>query len=135
MLRSEIMRAVKRSNTGPEIAVRKSLHALGFRFRLHRRDLPGSPDIVLPKYKAVIFVHGCFWHRHPGCRYASSPKSRMDYWVPKFKANIARDARNQADLLNLGWAVHTVWECETRVRSTLDEILRAILANPGSQMG
>lgn len=132
MLRSEIMRAVKRSNTGPEIAVRKSLHALGFRFRLHRRDLPGSPDIVLPKYKAVIFVHGCFWHRHPGCRYASSPKTRTDYWEPKFEANIARDARNQADLRNLGWGVYTVWECETRVKSILDERLSTIFASLGS---
>lgn len=96
MSRSDIMRAVKRAHTGPEIVVRRALHALGLRFRLHRRDLPGSPDIVLPRFRTVVFVHGCFWHRHPGCRYASMPKSRQEYWLPKFKANVERDAKKRS---------------------------------------
>lgn len=98
---------------------RKLLHALGLRFRLHRRDLPGSPDIVLPGYRKVIFVHGCFWHRHLGCRYATTPKTRQDYWVPKFAANVERDARKQAQLEELGWHVLVVWECETKTKDAL----------------
>lgn len=103
MSRSDIMRAVKRAHTAPEIVVRQALHALGLRFRLHRRDLPGSPDIVLPKLRTVVFVHGCFWHRHPDCRYATTPKSRQEYWLPKFEANVERDARKEAQLRELGW--------------------------------
>lgn len=114
MLRSDIMRAVKRSNTKPEVTVRKILHSLGYRFRLHRRDLPGSPDIVMPKYRTVIFVHGCFWHRHAHCRYTTTPKTRQDYWLPKFSANVERDARKEAQLLEQGWEVMVVWECETK---------------------
>lgn len=102
MSRGDIMRAVKRAHTGPEIVVRRALHALGLRFRLHRRDLPGSPDIVLPRFRTVVFVHGCFWHRHPGCRYASIPKTRQEYWLPKFKANVERDAKKEAQLCELG---------------------------------
>ncbi|MBT8768734.1 very short patch repair endonuclease [Metapseudomonas boanensis] len=124
MSRSDIMRAVKRAHTGPEIIVRKALHALGLRFRLHRRDLPGSPDIVLPRFRTVVLVHGCFWHRHPGCRYASTPKSRQEYWLPKFKANIERDAKKEAQLCELGWRVIVVWECETKQRESLIDRLR-----------
>lgn len=124
MSRSDIMRAVKRVNTAPEMIVRQELHALGLRFRLHRRDLPGSPDIVLPKLRTVIFVHGCFWHRHSDCRYATIPKTRQEYWLPKFAANIERDARKNAQLQVLGWRVLLVWECETKRREGLTLRLR-----------
>ncbi|HBN9610494.1 very short patch repair endonuclease [Pseudomonas aeruginosa] len=124
MSRSDIMRAVKRAHTGPEIVIRQALHALGLRFRLHRRDLPGSPDIVLPRFRTVVFVHGCFWHRHPGCRYASTPKSRQEYWFPKFKANVERDAKKEAQLRELGWRVLVIWECETKSREALEARLR-----------
>ena len=118
------MRAVKRAHTRPEIVVRQALHALGFRFRLHRRDLPGSPDIVLPKFRTVVFVHGCFWHRHSDCRYATTPKSRQEYWLPKFEANVERDARKEAQLRELGWRVLVMWECETKSLETLEVRLR-----------
>ena len=124
MSRSDIMRAVKRANTAPEIIVRQVLHALGIRFRLHRRDLPGSPDVVLPRFRTVIFVHGCFWHRHPDCRYTTTPKTRLDYWLPKFAANIERDHRKEAQLQALGWRVLLVWECETKQRGELTLRLR-----------
>ena len=118
------MRAVKRAHTRPEIVVRQTLHALGFRFRLHRRDLPGSPDIVLPKFRTVVFVHGCFWHRHSDCRYATTPKSRQEYWLPKFEANVERDARKEAQLRELGWRVLVMWECETKSLEALEARLR-----------
>ena len=124
MSRSDIMRAVKRAHTKPEIIVRKALHALGLRFRLHRRDLPGSPDIVLPRFRTVVFVHGCFWHRHPGCRHATTPKSRQEYWLPKFEANVERDARKEAQLRELGWRVAVIWECETKSLAALEARLR-----------
>jgi len=124
MSRSDIMRAVKRAHTAPEIIVRQTLHALGLRFRLQRRDLPGSPDIVLPRFRTAIFVHGCFWHRHPGCRYATTPKTRQEYWLPKFIANVERDARKESQLRERGWRVLVVWECETRQLESLKERLR-----------
>ncbi|WP_256658603.1 very short patch repair endonuclease [Pseudomonas sp. LTGT-11-2Z] len=124
MSRSDIMRAVKRAHTKPEIIVRQALHALGLRFRLHRRDLPGSPDIVLPRLRTVVFVHGCFWHRHPACRYATTPKSRQEYWLPKFEANVERDARKEAQLRELGWRVVVIWECETKSLEALEARLR-----------
>ncbi|WP_225897128.1 very short patch repair endonuclease [Brevundimonas goettingensis] len=110
------MRKVRGKNTTPEIKVRSALHRAGYRFRLHRKDLPGSPDIVLPSRKAVVFVHGCFWHRHPGCRAASSPSTRADFWNAKFTRNVARDRENIQNLESLGWRVHVVWECETNGR-------------------
>ena len=112
--RSRNMSAIKSKNTKPEIAVRKLLHAMGFRFRLHRKDLPGSPDIVLPKYKTVIFVHGCFWHRHENCKYASTPKTRQEFWNKKFNENINRDKINQENLSSKGWKIIIVWECEIK---------------------
>lgn len=118
------MTSVKREHTSPEIAVRRLLHAMGLRFRLHQRSLPGSPDVVLPKRKTAVFVHGCFWHRHAGCRYASSPKTRQEYWIPKFAANVERDARKAAELETLGWRVLVIWECETRNLAALEERLR-----------
>ncbi|WP_107328446.1 very short patch repair endonuclease [Metapseudomonas otitidis] len=118
------MKAVRRSNTSGELVVRRLLHGMGLRFRLHLRNLPGTPDIVLPKYKTIIFVHGCFWHRHPGCRYASTPKTRQEFWLPKFAANVERDARKEAQLREMGWRVLVIWECETRGLPELEERLR-----------
>lgn len=118
-VRSRIMRSVKRAHTKPEIFVRRLLHSLGLRFRVNRHDLPGSPDIVLPKYKTVIFVHGCFWHRHSGCRFSTTPKTRVDYWLPKFASNVERDVRKERELKDLGWRVMIVWECETRDQASL----------------
>ena len=117
------MARVKGKHTKPEIAVRRALHRLGYRFRLHRSDLAGRPDIVLPKYKTAIFVHGCFWHRHPNCSKASMPKTRIDFWRDKFEANVARDRRNAEALEAAGWTVLTVWECETRRSLSLAEQL------------
>lgn len=110
--RSRIMRAVGRTNTKPELVVRRMLHTLGLRFRLHRRNLPGTPDIVLPRWRTVIFVHGCFWHRHMGCRKATTPKSRKEFWSTKFEQNVRRDRRTEALLRDGGWRVLVVWECE-----------------------
>lgn len=125
--RSWNMSRIKGKNTKPEIVVRKMLHKLGYRFRLHRKDLPGCPDIVLAKYKTVIFVHGCFWHRHPGCRYAYSPKSRESFWKKKFEDNVARDQKNFSLLSDMGWSVKIIWECETRDEKNLIKILRSML--------
>lgn len=112
--RSEIMRSVRGKNTAPEMKVRSALHRAGYRFRLHRKDLPGKPDIVLPSRRAVVFVHGCFWHRHPACRAASSPSTRVAFWQDKFARNVERDRLAIAALERAGWAVHVIWECETK---------------------
>jgi DNA mismatch endonuclease (patch repair protein) len=110
--RSAIMRAVPRSNSSAEVQVRRLLHRLGLRFRLHQRNLPGTPDIVLPRYKTVVFVHGCFWHRHEGCSKATMPKTRSAFWRAKFEGNVERDRRNVDALENAGWRVLVVWQCE-----------------------
>lgn len=110
--RSWNMSRIRGRDTAPENLVRSTLHRAGYRFRLHRRDLPGRPDIVLSKYRTVVFVHGCFWHRHAGCRFAYTPKSRVDFWTAKFHANVERDRRNAFALRRLGWRVVTVWECD-----------------------
>lgn len=112
--RSRMMAGIRGADTKPEIAVRQYLHARGFRFRLHRRDLPGRPDVVLPKYGAVVFVHGCFWHRHSGCCFASTPATRPEFWKEKFAGNVARDRRNIDRLLELGWRICVIWECGLR---------------------
>lgn len=112
--RSKTMRAVRSKDTGPEVAVRRLAHSLGYRFRLHRKDLPGTPDIVFPKHRKVIFVHGCFWHGHDCPRGGRSPKTNAEYWQQKVGRNKARDARALADLQSKGWQVHTIWECEIR---------------------
>ncbi len=125
--RSEIMSRVKSSHTMPEIRVRKILHSLGYRFRLHRKDLPGTPDIVLPTYDSVIFVNGCFWHRHPDCRDASTPRTRTHFWKKKFAENVTRDREKTATLRSLGWKVLIVWECELRNEKTLLKTLRRFL--------
>ena len=125
--RSKNMSAIKSKNTKPEVEVRKLLHSMGFRFRLHKKDLPGSPDIVLPKYKTVIFVHGCFWHRHQNCKYASNPKTRVDFWNKKFKDNIERDIKVRKELENLEWNYLIIWECQIKNKTYLKEKLRTFL--------
>ncbi len=120
------MSRVKGKDTSPELRVRKAAHAMGLRFRLYRKDLPGRPDLVFPRYKTVIFVHGCFWHRHPGCAKASIPKSRTDFWQDKFKTNVARDKRNVDQLTDAGWKVSTIWECETKSAEVLASKLQGI---------
>ena len=106
------MARVKSANTGPEIAIRRVVHGLGYRFRLHRRDLPGTPDLVLPKYRAVLFIHGCFWHQHSCRRGRKQPASNQEYWRPKLSRNVERDADARSTLEAMGWRVLTVWECE-----------------------
>jgi len=125
--RSEIMSHIQGCNTGPERNVRKILHKMGYRFRLHRSDLPGKPDIVLPKYRTVIMVHGCFWHRHKGCRYAYTPKSRVEFWAKKFESNMSRDRIVKKKLQSIGWHIITVWQCEIRSPMLLGEKLDTML--------
>lgn len=124
-----MMSGIRGQNTKPEVAVRKLAHRLGYRFRLHRRDLPGTPDLVFPGRKKVVFVHGCFWHRHPGCRFAYNPKTRADFWNAKFDTNVARDVRVRSQLEELGWDVFVVWECQIadteRLETGLQEFLEA----------
>ena len=123
------MSRVKSTNTKPELRVRSALHAMGYRFRLHRKDLPGKPDIVLPKYRAVVFVHGCFWHQHPGCRKATIPRNNRDYWEQKLRRNFERDKKAQEELVESGWRVLTLWECEIpREEKALQENLAGALA-------
>jgi DNA mismatch endonuclease, patch repair protein len=121
------MSRIRSSNTSPERIVRSTLHALGFRFRLHRKDLPGSPDVVLPKYKTAIFVHGCFWHRHKGCKFAYTPKSRLDFWLRKFEENVLRDRRVKRQIQKLGWRPLVIWECQTRQPLELSRRLARLL--------
>lgn len=130
---SRRMKAVRQKNTAPEVTVRRLLFRLGLRFRLHVKRLPGSPDIVLRKYSTAIFVHGCYWHRHLGCKHATMPKTNQDYWLPKFEANVERDARKAEALRALGWRVLTVWECETRDPVTLEVRLRQEFDLPPGQ--
>ena len=122
--RSQVMSKIKSTDTKPEIIVRKLLFANGFRFRLHVKSLPGKPDIVLPKYKTVIFVHGCFWHLHPGCRDGTIPKTRTEYWKEKLLNNKKRDANHKTDLESLGWKVIQLWECE--IEKNPEEVLLGI---------
>jgi DNA mismatch endonuclease (patch repair protein) len=124
--RSAVMRRVRAKDTGPEMTVRRALTALGARYRLHRKDLPGSPDIVMPGRRLAIFVHGCFWHGHDCARGARVPKANADYWIAKIDRNRARDGRNLATLAAQGWRVEVLWECE--LKSGLDARLMALLA-------
>ena len=121
--RSEVMSRIRGRDTKPERAVRSILHRLGYRFRLHRTDLPGKPDIVLPCLRIVIFVHGCFWHRHEGCRFAYTPKTRTEFWLKKLESNVARDRQVETQLAELDWLVITVWECELRTPEKLTKRL------------
>ncbi len=126
--RSLIMAAVHSKDTKPEMAVRRLTHGMGYRYRLHVANLPGRPDLVFPSRGKVLFVHGCFWHRHTGCRYATLPKSRVEFWNAKFAANVARDRRARRELKKLGWQVLTVWQCELKDQSKLAERLDEFLA-------
>ena len=112
--RSRMMAGIRGKDTGPEMALRRAMHARGFRYLLHAKGLPGRPDLVLPKYGSVVFVHGCFWHRHPGCRYTSIPSTRPDFWQTKFEVNLVRDNAARGALLAAGWRVATVWDCAVR---------------------
>ena len=118
------MARVKATNTRPEIAVRRLVHRLGYRFRLHRRDLPGTPDLVLPKHRTVVFVHGCFWHQHDCRRGRRQPASNQAYWSPKLARNVARDASAKSALERLGWRVLTIWECQVTTLGLADRIDR-----------
>ena len=108
------MSRVSSRDTLPEMRIRRAAHALGLRYRLYRKDLPGNPDLIFPKHRVALFVHGCFWHRHLGCMKASTPKSRTEFWNAKFDANVARDRRSFDALIVMGWRVEVIWECETR---------------------
>lgn len=121
--RSRNMSRIRDKHTGPEMRVRRAAHALGLRFRLHRRDLPGTPDLVFPKLRVALFVNGCFWHRHEGCAKAYSPKSNEDFWRAKFAANVERDARKAAALEAAGWTPVVIWECETGEPDALRRII------------
>jgi DNA mismatch endonuclease (patch repair protein) len=112
--RSRMMAGIKGANTKPEMSMRRALHRLGYRYRLHASDLPGRPDMVFPKHKAVVFVHGCFWHRHENCRYATTPATRPEFWEKKFAENVARDERCISRLKEMGWNTLVVWECEIK---------------------
>jgi DNA mismatch endonuclease, patch repair protein len=128
--RSRNMAAIRGKDTKPEIIVRTALHALGYRFRLHRKDLPGTPDIVLPKYKTAIFVHGCFWHSHD-CRYGRvTPVTRSEFWSEKRAGTVARDQRKNQTLKEQGWQVLTIWECETREPEALSQLFKECLNHP-----
>ncbi len=125
--RSWNMSRIRSRDTNPELAVRRSLHRLGYRYRLHRNDLPGKPDIVLPKHHIAIFVHGCFWHQHSGCIDCSNPKTNIKYWGPKLLANLQRDRKNRRTLRRLGWTPVVIWECQTqRAEQLRDRISRKL---------
>lgn len=124
--RSWNMSRIRSKDTKPEILVRKAIHAKGYRFRLHEKKLPGKPDLVLAKHRLVIFVNGCFWHRHEGCKLSTNPKSNTDFWERKFSDNVRRDEQNKKKLQALGWGVQVIWECETRDSELLDLRLKRI---------
>ena len=128
--RSKMMSAIRGKDTGPEMVVRRFLHRQGYRYRIHRKDLPGKPDIVIPRLKVCIFVHGCFWHRHPGCPFATTPKTRPEFWSEKFQKNVTRDLANINALEAAGWSVLIIWECQLRKEpetlSRLEQKLRLL---------
>ncbi len=127
--RSRMMASIRGKDTQPERRVRRYLHATGLRFRLHVRDLPGSPDLVFSAHRAAVFVHGCFWHRHPFCRYATTPATRREFWLDKFARNVVRDQRSQLALEQTGWTSLVIWECETRQEECLDALFWQIRAS------
>ena len=130
--RSERMSRIKGKDTKPELAVRRLVHRMGYRYRLHGRGLPGRPDMVFARRRKVVFVHGCFWHRHAGCRLARMPKSRLDFWLPKLEANAARDKEAELRLIELGWKVLVIWECEVKDEPALMHRVRAFLDDTGN---
>ncbi|MBN1448301.1 MAG: DNA mismatch endonuclease Vsr [Bacteroidetes bacterium] len=125
--RSSVMRSVRQKDTAPERTVRSKIHGMGFRFRLHVRTLPGNPDIVLPRHRKIILVHGCFWHQHPGCRKATIPQSNREFWQEKLERNRSRDRQVLHDLRGQGWSVLIVWECQIRDGKKLENRLRRFL--------
>jgi DNA mismatch endonuclease, patch repair protein len=125
--RSAMMSRIRGRDTKPELIVRSLLHRMGYRFRLHDKTLPGKPDVVLSKHRTVVQVHGCFWHRHPNCKYAYTPKSRVEFWQAKFEENTERDRLTTQELRVLGWRVIIIWECETKNMDTLIDKLTALL--------
>lgn len=127
--RSERMGRIRGKDTKPEMRVRKLVHSMGYRYRLHRKDLPGNPDLVFPARRKAIFIHGCFWHRHPSarCRLARLPKSRLDFWFPKLEENHRRDKRNLSKLKALGWAAMTIWECQIGKNEVISKKIRKFL--------
>lgn len=129
--RSRLMSAVKSKNTGPELTVRHIAHALGYRCRLHCRDMPGQPDLVFLSRRKVIFIHVCFWDRHPECRKATTPKSNVDFWTKKFERNVERDELSEHWLRVAGWDVLTIWECQTRDQPAISRLLTVFLGAPG----
>ena len=126
-----MMSRVRDRDTTPEILVRSTIHRMGFRFRLRRKDLPGNPDIVLPRHKKIVFVHGCFWHQHPGCSAAKRPQSNKEFWNAKLDANVVRDERNKSLLEQMGWYLLVLWECELKVSTRLNESLGDFLGDDG----
>jgi DNA mismatch endonuclease (patch repair protein) len=129
--RSWNMSRIRGKDTRPELLVRSLLHRMGYRFRLNRKDVPGKPDLVLPKYRTAIYVHGCFWHRHAGCHLAYTPKSNLDFWSKKFARNVERDAEVAAKLKSSGWNQITIWECDLGDLSKVEGRLRRLLHDPG----
>ncbi len=123
--RSANMARVRGKDTGPEMRVRRVAHRIGLRCRLHRKDLPGRPDLVFPKHRLAVFVHGCFWHRHPGCSRASAPATRPEFWQAKFDGNVARDERQQKTLESFGWRVLILWECQLKDERVIEAQLRS----------
>ena len=134
--RSRMMAGIRSKDTKPEIVLRKAVHARGFRFRLHATNLPGRPDLSFPRFQAVVFVHGCFWHRHAGCRFATTPASRVEFWQTKFEANVARDVACFDALAIAGWRVATIWECGLRkpegVQAAVTLLIRWLLSDSKS---
>jgi DNA mismatch endonuclease, patch repair protein len=134
--RSRMMSGIKGKNTNPELVVRKLLHAYGYRFRLHASNLPGRPDIVLPKYRAIIEVRGCFWHRHKNCKYAVMPKTNRKFWETKLRSNAERDDKTARTLRKRGWQVVVIWECQTRddqrLQRSIARVLKVLEARRGS---
>ena len=126
--RSRMMAGIKGKDTKPELVLRRALHARGFRYRLHSKHIPGRPDLVFPKQRAIVFVHGCFWHRHEGCRYTTIPSSRTEFWQAKFDANVVRDAAIRGQLIEAEWRVGTVWECALRKTNQLAETVELLTA-------
>jgi len=134
--RSRRMSLIRSSDTSPELAIRKALHRLGLRYRLHGKDLPGKPDLVFPRHRVVLFVHGCFWHRHEGCKVATTPKSNTAFWKAKFERNVERDFQARARLEEMGWRVLIAWECDLRpkaVEVTSLALLKSIRRSTGKQ--
>ena len=135
--RSRMMAGIKGKDTKPELVLRRALHARGFRYRLHSKNVPGRPDLVFPKHHAIVFVHGCFWHRHEGCRYTTTPSTRPEFWQAKFDANVIRDAAIRDELIEAGWRVATVWECSLRKTDQLAAtvgLLRTWLLSDNGQL-